>query len=201
MKRVVAATAVLLGALTTFSGSALARTTIRPSLYACAPQDFPPHSRIVAAHVEPNTRIRRDSILHFGHSFAREGRLTGYFMDAIQGKRGLPRVDTSYLVSIFATESEAAAAFGQQRFYWDAVTSHGASPVPLQTGAYGPHGAQALYTYRAPTGQRITELLFHRGPVLVEVFQQLNIEHPSTADIRAFFALGHKLDTITVSAL
>lgn len=173
---------------------------VLPSLFVCRPQDFPPASRIVA-RVEPNRRIHADHILHFGRSFTKEGRLTGYFMDAIEGSSSFPRVDTSYLVSIFPSAALATAAFREQRYYGDAVTGHGANPVPLQSGAYGPPGSQGLYTYLAPTGQRITELLFHRGPVLIEVFQQFNIERPSQAEIRSFFAIARELDTITVKAL
>jgi hypothetical protein len=136
-------------------------------------------------------------VLHFGTSFAREGRLTGYFMDAVEGSRAAPRSDTSYLVSLFPTAKEATDAFGVQRYYWDALTTHGESQeMSLPEGAYGDAGHDALYTIRLPTGASLAELLFQRGTMVVEVFQEVDAAHPSHAEVRAFFDIGTRLDII-----
>jgi hypothetical protein len=152
--------------------------------------------------VEPNQWIHRDNILHFGTSFAKEGRLTGYFMEAIEGERASPRSDTSYLVSIFATDQQASSAFGEQRYYWDALATHGgAAAVSLHNRAYGDAGDAGLYAVSLPTGASLAELLFRRGPLFIEVFQEVDAARPSHAEVRAFFAIGTRLDIIARGAL
>jgi hypothetical protein len=161
---------------------------------------FPaPHSA-VRSHIEPNRRIHQDNVLHFGAPFQQEGRMSGYFMEALEGRRSSPRSDTSYLVSLFPTTERASAAFAEQRYYWDALTSHGGSvELPLRDGAYGDPDHEGLYAVRLPTDGSLAELLFARGPILVEVFQQVHAAHPSHTEVRAFYDIGTRLDIIARS--
>lgn len=176
---------------------ASAGSSLRPSFFALPGSAFPPHCTVLQSHVEPNRQITRDNILHFGKSFAHEGRLTGYFMEAARCSRSSPRSDTSYLVSEFATAGQASAAFAEQQFFWDALTSHGeAAQETVPNGAYGDIGNQALYSVRLPTGANLAELLFTRGPIFIEVFQEVYAVQPPRPELRAFFGIGSRLDVI-----
>jgi hypothetical protein len=193
-------TAIGLMTVVSHPGLASAQTVITPQHFALAASAFPPGSRLVAAHVEPNARVGRDRVLHFGSSFAEEGRLTGYFMDAVEGNRDLPRVDLSYLVSIFGTTEQAAAAFAQQQSFWEALTrqrSGDPSGGPASSGnSFGPASTEALYRFEAFDGWTLYEHLFYRGTVFVEVFLELRIAHPSRADMKAYLGLGATLDAL-----
>jgi hypothetical protein len=185
------------GALVVASTPAFAEQPLKPAFFALPGAAFPPHCTVLQSHVEPNRSIGRDNILHFGKSFTHEGRLTGYFMDAIQGRRSSPHSDTSYLVSLFTTTEQASSAFSEQQYYWDALTSHGGSAQEtLPVGAYGDPGFQALYSVRLPTGANFAELLFVRGPIFIEVFQEVYAVQPSRSELRAFFGIGSRLDVI-----
>jgi hypothetical protein len=176
---------------------AFGMTAIRPAYFCLPTSAFPAPSTVIRSHAEPNRRIARDNVLHYGRSFAHEGRTTGYFLEAVEGKPSAPRSDTSYLVSVFPTDDQAAAAFDEQNYYWNAQAPHGGSTqVPLQI-AYGDGDHEALYTVGLPTGVILTELLFVQGPMFVEVFQRVNAAHPTDGEVRAFFDVATRLDIIS----
>lgn len=169
--------------------------TIKPAYFALPVTAFPAPRTSVRAHVEPNRRIHRDNVLHFGTPFTKEGRITGFFMEVLEGQQSAPRSDTSYLVSLFATAQQASGAFVEQHYYWDALTSHGGSAsLQLENGAYGDTDQEALYAIRLPTGSSLAELLFARGPIFVEVFQEVYASRPSRAEVRALYDIATRLD-------
>jgi hypothetical protein len=203
MKKIWIVTAGL--ALLVHPGSGRAQVAVSP--YSSAPAEarnasyfslpttaFPAPGTVTRSHVEPNRHIARDNVLHFGKSFVHEGRITGYFMEAVEGRPSSPRSDTSYLVSFFPTSDQASAAFDEQRYYWEALTTHGQSGEILLSTAYGDGDHEALYTMRLPTGASLAELLFARGTIFVEVFQEVYAAHPSHAEVRAFFDITTRID-------
>ena len=195
MKKLLAACLGVSGLILTAT-PAIATPAIRPTYFSLPASAFPSPSTVIRSHVEPNRRIARDNVLHYGKSFAHEGRTTGYFMEAVERRQSSPRSDTSYLVSVFPTSEQASSAFGEQNYYWNAQATHGGSAqVPLQI-AYGDGDHAALYTVGLPTGVILTELLFARGPIFVEVFQKVYAAHPTPAEVRAFFDVATSLDII-----
>src|SRR5438309_11258696 len=102
--------APLLSLALSLSGTARASSQPPPGAFGLSTTAFPPHSTVVRAHIEANRQIHADNVLHFGRSFTHEGRITGYFMEAIEGRRLSPHCDTSYLVSMFPTSQQAASA-------------------------------------------------------------------------------------------
>jgi hypothetical protein len=175
---------------------ALATPAIKPAYFSLPTSAFPAPGTVIRAHVEPNRGIARDNVLHYGKSFAHEGRTTGYFMETVEGKQASPRSDTSYLVSVFPTADQADAAFDEQNYYWNAQATHGGlTQVPLQL-TFGDGDHEALYTVGLPTGVILTELLFSQGQIFVEVFQQVYAAHPTRAEVRDFFDVATRLDII-----
>ncbi|GAC1526090.1 MAG: hypothetical protein NVS2B16_34480 [Chloroflexota bacterium] len=193
MQRLLIGFIVLLACLAHQNGIALALPLLHPERFAVSSHLFPAGSRIIRARVESNQQIRQDHVLHFGHSFAAEGRLTGYYMAARRTASETSRVDTSYLVSMFPMAESAQAAFDEQRSSWHLVTDAD-TDSDRRVANLGDNHAHALITYVAPTGQIFAELLFQRGPIFVEVFQQINTGSPTTGDIRSFFAIAKRLN-------
>jgi hypothetical protein len=189
-------TAIGLATLLSLPGPSWAQAAIDPHHFALATSDFPSGLRVIAAHVESNARITRDRVLHFGRSFKQEGRLTGYFMDAVEGNRRLPRVDMSYVVSIFSTATQAADAFDEQQYYWDALANRRDGGPAATQDQYGVANSDALYSFQAFDGWTIFEHLFYYDQVFVEIFLELRIPDPRPADMNTFQAVGTTLDAL-----
>lgn len=196
--RWIAITAIGLTTLLSHPGQSWAQAATSPHHFALTASNFPAGSRVIAAHVESNARVTRDRVLHFGRPFLDEGRVTGYFMDAIKGTRRLPRVAQSYLVSIFGTTSQAVGAFGEQRYYWNALAGQPEGAPGVTYDASGTLGSEALYRFTSFDGWTIFEDLIQRGPILVEVFLEVRTPHPSPTVMKSFLAMGSTLDSLCV---
>lgn len=187
--------ALLSGLLLAPPGSALAQTRLHPALFALSVADFPPASQVVRAGVEGNRRLLGDQALHFGLPPAIIGRLTGYYMDAIEGDPTLATHPyTSYLVSIFHSARQAERALDLRWDTWFAANYY-TSPAPPPI-ALGDQGDVALFHTLDPNQPPLTELMFRRGAVLVEVFQGTGSGAATTAQSQAFYSIATKLDEV-----
>jgi len=184
---------VLLPSLT--SGSALAQTRIDPARFALPSSFFPPGSHVVRAGVETNGLLKRDEAGHFGVPAAALGRLTGYYMDAVEGDQAAAiRTYTSYLLSIFRTIPQAQAAFD---FRWDTWFSqtYYTNPQPLPVSV-GDNGSGVLFHTLDPSQPPLSELMFRRGTILVEVFQGTGAGLVTAAETHALYRIARKLDAL-----
>jgi hypothetical protein len=187
-------TLVLLGTVLGPQGSAWAQPQIRPELFALAPADFPQGSHMVRAGVESNQLLLRDQVFRFGPHPRRLGRLTGYYMEALEspGGSGL-QVSTSYLVSIFTSRRQALFAWEMQYSSWFAENYFTAPPpidIPL-----GERGAQALFSTHTSAMSTMSELFFQRGAILVEIFQEVD-GTPGASQTGPIYAIAKKLSAL-----
>lgn len=173
----------------------LAHTQIHPTVFALSPASFPPGSTLVRAGVESNHHLLRDDQLHFALPPAVVGRLSGYYMDAVEGDpTAQPRIYTSYLVSIFPTVRQADLAFRIRYDNWfdiDYFTDPPPPPISV-----GDRDEVALFHTLDATQPRVSELFFVRRTILVEVFQGTGYRDPTAAEIQSFYAIAIKLDAL-----
>lgn len=147
--------------------------TIAATDFALSPSDFPKGSEVEANQVESNQDAdANDILLHFGSdSRAAQGRVTGYFMETLQqnldaGGTAHPTL-IYYLVSIFGTSDQAAAAWKVQRQGWsDTDTTGGSCGTDQPLGDLG----YSCTDSRESSRGTLRELFFKRGRVLVEVW-------------------------------
>ena len=195
MNWLVIGTLVLLGSLLGPQGTAWAHPQVRPALFALAPTDFPQGAHIVRAGVESNRQLLRDQALHFGLPPAALGRRTGYYMDAVEGDLAAePHAYTSYLVSIFRSPRQAQLAFDLRWNNWFAANYY-TSPAPAPI-VLGDNGAEALFRTLDPSQPPLSELLFRRGAILVEVFQGTVGAGPAVGQLHSFWAVATKLNEL-----
>lgn len=190
-----ASAALLGGMILGLSGHALAYTPPQARSFALSPAAFPAASRVVRAGVESNRRLVHDDPLHFQLPPARVGRITGFYMDAVQGSPGAqPRTYTSYLVSIFHSTHQAQTAFDLRWNTWFS-TNYYTSPWPAPV-TVGDRGEEALFHTLDPRQPHLSELFFRRGPILVEVFQSTGDAVATTSQLQSFYAIATRLDRL-----
>lgn len=187
--------AIALGLILGTPTLAMAQSRPHPTLFALDPSAFPPGSRVVRAGVESNRRLLHDDQRHFGVPPSVAGRLTGYYMDAVEGDpTAQPRPYTSYLVSIFHSHYQAERAFELRWYNWFAVDYFTSpSSAPLTVGA---NGDEALFHSLDPSQPQVSELFFVRGAVLVEVFQGMGNAASTALRLQSFYAIATRLDTL-----
>ena len=189
---------VLLGLVQTAPAPALARTRAEPALFALSPSVFPAGSTLVRSGVETNPRLRLDDPTHFGLPPAATGRINGYYMDAHDaGPTGQSAGYTSYLVSIFGSIRQAAAAY---TYRWDTWFDANYYTSPGPSGiAVGDTNASALFIALAPQANHLTELFFRRKSVLVEVFQTASAPSDDPGRRQALYRIATLLDALAVA--
>jgi hypothetical protein len=177
------------------SSPARAQSTFHPSLFALSRVLFPSNSQIVRTGVESNQRLMQDDPPHFGLPPGAMGRATGFYMDAVQGDPAIdPHPYTSYLISIFHAVRQARRAFSERWDTWFEATYYTTPSVAAMN--VGDPGAQALFHTLDPSQPPLTELLFRRGAVVVEVFQGTVGTGPSSEQLRSFSTIATQLDTL-----
>jgi hypothetical protein len=119
-------------------------------------------------------------------------------MDAREGDPATePRSYTSYLVSIFGSVQQAQTAFALRWNTWFAAT-YFTTPPPAPI-TVGDRGAEALFHTLDPSQPPLSELLFQRGAILVEVFQGTGSAGPTRSQLHAFYAIAAMLDHLAIS--
>lgn len=185
---------VLFGVVHSMPAAALAQAQLHPGFFALPASDFPAGSHVVRAGVEGNRRLVNDDVHHFGLPPAAFQRLTGYYMNAVEGDLAGQHAYTSYLVSIFHTRRQARLAFDERWDTWFAAnynTTPPAAPVTV-----GDAGAEALFHTLDPNQPALSELMFQRGSVLVEVFQGTVTAAPTDIQRHAFWTVAAHLDAL-----
>jgi hypothetical protein len=123
------------------------------------------------------------------------GRLTGYYMDAVEGEAAAESHPyTSYLVSIFRSVRRAQAAFNLRWDVWFA-TSYYTTPSPAPV-VLGDGAAEALFHTLDSSQPQLSELLFRRGAILVEVFQGTGAVAPTPGQLHSFYAIATRLNDL-----
>jgi hypothetical protein len=186
---------LLVGLVLAVPTPSLAQGRLHPTFFALSPVNFPLGSRVVRAGVESNLRLLRDDWNHFGFPPAVMGRLTGYYMGAVEGDLVTESHPyTSYLVSIFQSSRQAQTAFDLRWNVWfvaDYYTTPSPAPVAL-----GDAGAEAYFHTLDPRQPQLFELFFRRGAILVEVFQGTSGAAPTAMQIHSFMTIAEKLDRV-----
>jgi hypothetical protein len=166
-----------------------------PGLFAVPADTFPTGSRVVQAGIESNPQLVRDQALHFGFPPTIVGRLTGYYMDAIEGDPApAQHAYTSYLVSIFRSAHRAQLAFGLRWDSWFAANYYTTpSPAPVSLGG---KGEEALFRSLDSSQPPLSELMFRRGAVLVEVFQGTVAAESTPNQLHSFWSIATELNKL-----
>jgi hypothetical protein len=176
---------------------------IPPAAFSLPASAFPPGTRIVRSSVASNVEAETTAISHLSsRSFAQEGRLTGFYVNTMQSNKTHP-IFTQYLVSIFHSSQQAAAAFAAQR----SAYAHLAQTFPKEYVAMAPAhqiGDQtSLFDHRTSVkkvGFHTLELGFIQGPVYVQVAQSY-LESDKRFEQRAFpfmFHIASRLDAVAL---
>lgn len=189
--------AVSLLSLTVPAVPALAAPHLHPAVFAISPSRFPEGSRVIRAGIETNRQLRIDQAGHFGPPPGVLGRLTGYYMDVYTGSNTAQGSSNrhpymSYLVSIFRAPRQAQTAYDLRWDFWfmhDYYTTPNSPPVKV-----GEFGAEALFQTLDPADPPLTELLFRRGAILVEVFRGTAGNSPDPGEMDAFWRIARDLD-------
>ena len=216
MKMVLAVCAVLLSAATAPQASARAQTGTDPARFALASTEFPQPAQVLKSRVENNDEATVDEPTSSGpRSLAQEGRLTGYFMEVAQPNADnagrVHTVFTMYLVSMFGSTDQARQAYAQQQNAWEAElatpnTRTGPLRYDISAKRLGDVGAAAMYSVTLPGpggATNLVELLFARGPMFMQVWQEVLLDDEPTYGKAAapfVFSIARSLDTLANSA-